>query len=432
MLLTGLCAVMLVTGQAAGARQDGRDQRVVEWINQNAAPLTSTDPGDPVGDLRPLRRIVGSATVVGLGESTHGSREQHRFKHRMVRFLVEHMGFRTFGLEHDFAHGVELDRYVTTGQGDPRQLVAGMGFPFWVSEEMLDLVRWLRSYNETHHDQVRFLGTDATALRETSFDEVTGYVRRVAPDRLAEVERELAPLRPTPGNHTEWYRAHSGDEQRQLIQHARTANGLVRALPDSGGRLEREYAQQHANAILGWYESFANFARTERELFIADTIGWWQRTIGGKVIYSAANIHSTAAPQVTFRAPWATRTATHAGGYLRGRLDRRYVSIGAVFGHGAISSDFTHPGPHPVGAPPRGILDATLDEASRPAYLIGLRQPAPGQVRAWRDGPTTMRMIHPSYVEEDGGSGYTMSVDSLSGAFDALVYLRTTTPTQLF
>jgi erythromycin esterase len=64
--------------------------------------------------------------------------------------------------------------------------------------------------------------------------------------------------------------------------------------------------------------------------------------------------------------------------------------------------------------------------------MIDLHLPAPGPVRAWLAGPATLRMIHPSYVDDDDGSGYTMSVDALAGAFDALVYLRATTPTQLF
>jgi hypothetical protein len=41
------------------------------------------------------------------------------------------------------------------------------------------------------------------------------------------------------------------------------------------------------------------------------------------------------------------------------------------------------------------------------------------------------RMILPSYNEDDDGSGYVMSVDSLRDAFDVLVYVRTTTATRL-
>jgi hypothetical protein len=39
-------------------------------------------------------------------------------------------------------------------------------------------------------------------------------------------------------------------------------------------------------------------------------------------------------------------------------------------------------------------------------------------------------MIHPQYAEDDDGAGYTMLVESLIGAFDAIVHIRTTTPSR--
>lgn len=422
-----------VTPPAHAADRDDRDHKVVDWINRHAVPLQSTDPRAPLDDLRSLRRVVGPATVVGLGESTHGSREQFRVKHRMVRFLVERMGFRTVGLEHDFAHGVQLDRYVMTGKGDPRKLVASMGFPFWECEEILALVRWMRSYNATHREKVRFLGTDIIALRTESFDEMTRYVRRVAPARLAELERHLAPIRPTRPDHTRWYQGLPASERRQLIEHARRAYEIVREVPRTAPRLEREYAEQHARTVLGWYESFNNldFA-PQRETYIADTIGWWQRRMGGgKVAYWAANAHAASASRVSYRHPGGNWTGRTAGGHLEKRLGRRYVAIGAVFHHGVISSDFADPSPHPVGPPPPGLLDTTLGRARPANYLLRLRAPAPRPVRAWRDGPAAKRMILPSYAEDNDASAYIMTVPSLIGAFDAVVHIRTTTPSRL-
>lgn len=403
---------------------------VLEWINHHASPLTTTDPAEPVGDLGLLRRIAGAAAVVGLGESTHGSREQFRVKHRMVRFLVERMGFRTVGMEHDFAHGVVLDRYVLTGQGDPRELVAGMGFPFWVCEEIVELVRWMRAYNERHTDKVRFLGTDLTGLRESSFEAVTSHVRRVASERLEELTGDLDRLRPTGPGHTGWYLGLTDAEQQPYVDAARRVSRLMHEVPTRG--IEGEYARQHARTIQGWYENFANDGfRSERALFIADTIDWWQRVVGGRIAYWAANIHVTAAPMATFRAPWGTETGRYAGGHLRRRLGSRYVAIGSLFHHGSINSNFQDPGPHPVTAPPAHLLDATLGEAASPDYLLDLHAPAPQPVRAWRAGPATMRMIHPAYAEADDGAGHTMSIESLIGGFDGIAQIRVTSPTQL-
>lgn len=389
-------------------------------------PLVSTDPGDSLDDLRQLRDVVGQATVVGLGESVHGSREQFRMKHRMVRFLVEHMGFRTLAFEEDFAGGVAIDRYVLTGEGDPRRLVADMATPFWATEEILDLVRWLRAYNETHHDKVRFLGTDIMALRDTSFDEVAAHVRRVAPDRVDELAMHLAPIRPTRNRieHMMWYFSLPDNEKRRLVDSARRVCRLVGELTGAG--LDHEYAEQHARAILGWHVYHAANAgefRGERELAIADTITWWQRVTGGRIAYSAANAHTTAAPVTTLQFPEGVLAGTFAGGHLRERLGRRYVSIGAVFHEGAITSDFRRPSPHPVSPPPSALLEATLDQARDSDHLVDLHT-AP-------DGPATMRMIVPHYTSDDDGAAYTMSVDSLTNAFDAITHIHTTTPSRL-
>jgi erythromycin esterase len=420
-------------GRAATAHPRTSDRLVTGWIDRTAHPLASLDPVASLGDLGALRTIAGRATVVGLGESTHGSREQFRVKHRIARFLVERLGFRTIGLEHDFAQGTLIDRYVTTGEGDPRALVQDMSFPFWICQEMLDLVRWMRAYNQTHRDKVRFLGTDIIALRDLSFDTVIGYVRQAAPDRVTELQTLLSPLRPTGPGHTYWYQYQlTPGERRSLIEAARLAYQLVRAVPATAPPLEREYAQQHARAIVGWYESFNNpdFA-PERGVFIADTIGWWQRTIGGSLVYWAADAHVTSAHEVTYRYPGGGWTGRTAGSFLKERLGRRYVAVGSLFGHGSISSNWEALGPYPIDAPPAGLLDATLGTAHAANYLLDLDAPAPGPVRAWLAGPAVMRMILPSYKQGEEGSDYVMSVDSLADAFDALVYVRRTTATRL-
>jgi erythromycin esterase len=426
----GIAASAIVA--PAQARTNRDEDAITTWIDRNAVPLASTDPQAPLDDLNTLRRIVGPAAVVGLGESTHGSREQFRAKHRMARYLVERMGFRTVAMEHDFAHGVLIDRYVTTGEGDPREIVMDMGFPFWMSEEILDMVRWMRTYNLTHSRQVRFLGTDLTTLRETSFDEVIGYVRQVAPDRLARLESLLSDLEPTDG-HVQWYQGLDPDERRPYIDAARAASELVHGVPATAPPKTREYAEQHARTILGWYEAYDELGFSKRrEVFIADTIGWWQRTMdGGRIAYSAASAHTVKAPSITYRHPGGGWSAKMAGGHLHDRLGKRYVSIGAVFHQGTITSNWRRIGPYPIAAPPSGLLDATLGKARRPDYLLDLRAPAPRPVRAWLNAPATTRMIFPSYAGEGDGSDHALTVPSLNRSFDGLVHIRETTASRL-
>src|SRR5690606_19570240 len=74
-------------------------QAMLDWIADHHVPLRTTEPGSGTDDLAGLRRTFAKATVVGLGEATHGTREFFQLKHRLLESLVEHHGFTVFGLE---------------------------------------------------------------------------------------------------------------------------------------------------------------------------------------------------------------------------------------------------------------------------------------------------------------------------------------------
>ena len=53
----------------------GPSTATIDWLTQNSVALTTTDPTSSPDDLEPLRSMIGSAHLVGLGEGTHGTRE---------------------------------------------------------------------------------------------------------------------------------------------------------------------------------------------------------------------------------------------------------------------------------------------------------------------------------------------------------------------
>lgn len=130
------------------------------WLKAHAVRFATDDPAADPADLAPLKAAVGDATVVGLGEGTHGTREHFRMKHRLTEFLVRQKGFTHFLIE---ANGPETERvnaYVLGGPGDAKAVVAGMLFWTWNTEEVVALVEWLRGYNKTAAAKVQFLGFD--------------------------------------------------------------------------------------------------------------------------------------------------------------------------------------------------------------------------------------------------------------------------------
>jgi erythromycin esterase-like protein len=124
--------------------------------------LHGSDPDLPNEDLEPLRRIIGRATVVGLGESFHYSGGFYEMKHRLFRYLVEEMGFRAFAIESDWT-GAELTaQYVQSCAGTAEESLR-RHIIVWQSHELADLARWMCEWNREHPrpaDKVHYFGFD--------------------------------------------------------------------------------------------------------------------------------------------------------------------------------------------------------------------------------------------------------------------------------
>jgi erythromycin esterase len=73
--------------------------QMAEWLEAHAKPLKTTNPTAPLNDLKQLKNMVGSASIVGLGEATHGAHEVFTMKHRIVNYLVSEKGFINLVLE---------------------------------------------------------------------------------------------------------------------------------------------------------------------------------------------------------------------------------------------------------------------------------------------------------------------------------------------
>ena len=127
---------------------------------------------------------MGAARVVGLGESTHGTQEFFQLKARLLEYLVQVEGFRVFAIEANQLATERVNRYVEGGAGTARDVMRVM-FRVWNTEEMEQLVEWIRSFNAEHPDKrVRFVGYDMQDQR-TPADTLRAFLARVEPSFVA-------------------------------------------------------------------------------------------------------------------------------------------------------------------------------------------------------------------------------------------------------
>lgn len=139
-----------------------------DWLKQHALAVKTVRAERGFEDLAGLAAMIGDARVVGLGEGTHGTREHFQMKHRLLEFLVEKMGFSIFAIEAGAPEAQELDAYVLGGAGDVERLIGGMYFGTWNTEEVRDMVEWMRRFNAAEKARnsprrVHFTGFDMQA-----------------------------------------------------------------------------------------------------------------------------------------------------------------------------------------------------------------------------------------------------------------------------
>lgn len=127
----------------------------------------STATNIKVEEIVPIIQQIGEVSysqkaIIALGEATHGNKELTQLKLTVFKQLVEQQNIHVFALEGDMGGCRKVNDYIQGGEGTPEQAVSEIGFAIYRTQEMADLVEWMRSFNEgkTASEQIRFYGYD--------------------------------------------------------------------------------------------------------------------------------------------------------------------------------------------------------------------------------------------------------------------------------
>jgi erythromycin esterase-like protein len=164
-IMLGLVALAPVTAIAWAHQETSPRDFATEDVRKRAIRPTTPLAGSGFEDFKGLGEIVGDARIVSLGEPTHGTHECFQMKHRLLEYLVDEKGFSIFSIEASMPEAYALSEYVIHGEGDPKELIAGMYFWTWNTQEVLEMVEWMRGWNvrnppESGKPRLQFTGFD--------------------------------------------------------------------------------------------------------------------------------------------------------------------------------------------------------------------------------------------------------------------------------
>jgi erythromycin esterase len=355
--------------------------------------------------------------VVALGEATHGTREFFQMKHRLLEYLVSELGFSVFAIEAAWPESEAVDEYVRTGQGDPAKALAGLYIWPWNTEEVLDLIRWMRQWNAVPgHRQVRFYGFDIQA-GAVSAERLAARLQQIDPALAAEVSpalRKLAALEPASGLDAEYLAAVSAV--------AAVLPRIAERLPQPASAADRQaIVDRHYVQVLERNTQYRSGRGEMRERGMADNVRWIADIAepGSRIVVWAHNYHVN---NFSDPFPWM-------GGHLKAALGKDYLPVGFLFHHGAFQAmgptasgrglnEFT------VGPPPAGTIEDTFERAGWPLCLLDLRRlPPSGPVAEWFRRPQLTRGVGSTFTGEAD-----MAMEGvLPDLYEAVIYVEATT-----
>ncbi len=147
--------------------------------------------------LHDLVERGGLASLVLIGEASHGTHEFYRLRAELTKHLITEKGFTAVAVEADWPDAYRVNRYVR-GLGHDRDAESALGdferFPTWMwrNTDVRDFVAWLRAHNEgLHGEQVGFYGLDLYSLHG-SMQAVLAYLEHEDPEAAARARYRYA------------------------------------------------------------------------------------------------------------------------------------------------------------------------------------------------------------------------------------------------
>jgi erythromycin esterase len=398
-----------------------------EWLTNNSHSLSTVDAGKGYTDLQPFKQILKNISVVGLGESSHGTSEFFRMKHRLLEFLVNEMGYNSFYIEASMASCRYINDYVLYGKGNLDTATVIQGFITWRVEEVRNMIEWIRVHNKTVaiDKKVKFMGYDLQG-NSYAWKDLKNFYSIVNPsmsyliDSLKEQRKKAATLS----------NAFTQKEQQEGATLFAIANkSCLEILSDINLRQgQYEYATNkdvyeqnlmNIKLIIQETESYKDGYNDRRDYYMAQNIMWLlnKEKKGAKVVVWAHNGHIEKLSYPKFGS---------MGYYLNQYLKDKYYAMGFEFYQGSFKTrnfDLNNQSMNwdivTIGEPPVESLPWYFNKTGKSKLFIDFR----------KSGYKNVTLFSQSIEMHSFGSGYSpkygkQTFSDKMGNFDGMIFIK--------
>jgi erythromycin esterase len=432
-IICALVAAMLAVGclvEPAVPTETLPNDDITQWFAAKALSINTTTPGVNDVDLISLDGMAtATGRLIGIGEATHGTRQFFELKHRILQSLVERRAnILAFAIEASMPDAMAIDDYVRQGTGDPAKALSHLYFWTWRTQEVLDLIRWLREYNAPRPlaERIGFFGVD--------FQYPGGAVRRIG----NWIPTSFATLRSQVNDAYGCIMPYINDDQGVFARDLAKETAAIRNLCLAGARtaldaitaratelraaLGDDSYDMHARlavSVVQWASRAAGIGGLQyRDIAMADNARWLLKRTPGRVYLWAHNAH-------------VMKAAGAMGRHLADSLGTQYVAIGFMFDSGSFNarpSETEAVTTLKVGQAADSTFEGFFRRFKGMLYF-DTHAPNTYALRQFVINPRPMREIGAVYFSD--APGFFLRQTSLYNDFDVMIFVPESAPTRI-
>lgn len=387
-------------------------------------------------DLSYFKEIVGDARIIALGESTHGTSEFFKLKHRLLQYAALELGVRVFILEDNQLLVERINTYVLTGSGEAERVMKGL-FAVWNTQEMLELIKWTRTYNVAHPvDPIEFVGMDVQnpklalqhleefilhrdeQLYRKSYKLLKGIRKNWSQSFMQSIDTLKA-----------WDKA--AELNYKLIEQHKEE--WLQECKNKADSVTVEWVLKNARTIKQYTETVLGGIFAGRDKNMAENVEWIlnQRGKDTKVLIWAHDSHVSRGDAPSLSANYFFGMSM--GAYLSDKFDEDYKAFGLFTYQGTCLGTISYSNfqqlPFQIYTSPVGTLDQGLhllaQKTRQPLLMLNLRPFKNDDPNyAWLNSKRPVRYV--GYVSEDYGFGGRYRIPY---QFDGILFIDSSTAT---
>ncbi|MGL5234814.1 MAG: erythromycin esterase family protein [Empedobacter falsenii] len=138
-------------------------KETINWITNNSITIEDANPDSELtifNNNTPIK--FEKAKIYGFGEASHNTKEFFDLKAKFFKYLVKNKGLKVFIMEESYQAEAGINEWIKGGKGDKKTIANNFNIGFWHTEEVIELLEWMRNYNigKSEGEQIKFYGMD--------------------------------------------------------------------------------------------------------------------------------------------------------------------------------------------------------------------------------------------------------------------------------